>query len=346
MPGAIALVVEPYLFVLADRHPRAWFVRIGTAAMAIGAVCAALASSAWLLGVSLGLLYVAIGVSSGLGQAALIDRAPDQRARTLARYTLLSLGGDLAAPALLVLVSWRGAYAICAALLAAWALALICTPLPERAAAPSTDVADDAPTGVLAALRDALADRALLLWLFATALCDLLDEIFVVLAALHLRLDHGASPLAASLAIAAFVLGGALGLALLDRLLAHRDDRQLLLRIAPACAIVYLGWLAAPTPIVAIALALPVGALAAPLYPLVSARAYALRPDATATVMAASHLFAPLGLALPLLLGVAADHIGTRYALALLAIEPLAIAALTWCTCRSTRRPRRATASS
>ena len=327
VPGIIGVVVEPYLFVLADRHPRALFVRLGTAGMALGALGAALSPGPLALGLSLALLYVAIGVASGLAQAALIDRDPEQRARTIARFTLLALAGDLAAPALLaglslVGASWRTGYAIVAAALAAWTLALAVAPFPE---APRSPDADEASAGVIATLRAALADRPLLAWLFAMALCDLLDEIFVVLAAIHERDDLAGGPLAQSAVVAAFVIGGALGLAALERLLALRDERALLRWIAPACAVAYVGWLVAPNALASIALAAPVGATAAPLYPLASARAYARRPGSTATVLAASHLFTPLGLAFPFALGVIADHAGTPVALATLVVQPLAL---------------------
>jgi MFS family permease len=351
VPGIIGLVVEPYLFVLADRHPRALFVRIGTAGMALGALGAALSPGPLALGLSLALLYVAIGVASGLAQAALIDRHsalpfgsaarsgragpfdrdPEQRARTIARFTLLALAGDLAAPALLAALSlvgagWRTGYAIVAAALAAWTLALAVARFPEAEPSPDPD-----EPGVIATLRAALADRPLLAWLFAMALCDLLDEIFVVLAAIHERDDLAGGPLAQSAVVAAFVIGGALGLAALDRLLAFRDEQRLLRWLAPACAVAYAVWLAAPNAIASIALAAPVGATAAPLYPLASARAYARRPDSTATVLAASHLFTPLGLAFPFVLGVIADRAGTPVALAALAIQPLALWLLARC---------------
>jgi len=49
VPALLALVVEPVLFLLADRHPRAWFVRGGAIGMAVSAVLGAAAPTAgWL----------------------------------------------------------------------------------------------------------------------------------------------------------------------------------------------------------------------------------------------------------------------------------------------------------
>jgi hypothetical protein len=53
-------------------------------------------------------------------------------------------------------------------------------------------------------------------------------------------------------------------------------------------------------------------------------------------VLAASHLFTPLGLALPFLIGVVADRAGMPVALALLLVQPLGLALL---AAVSRRRP-------
>ena len=88
-------------------------------------------------------------------------------------------------------------------------------------------------------------------------------------------------------------------------------------------------------------LVLMVNALAAPLYPLASAQAYARCPGRSSVVLVTSHLFAPFGLALPWLLGWVADHAGTFVALALLAAQPVGLVVLGALT-----RARPATAAS
>jgi predicted MFS family arabinose efflux permease len=282
--------------------------RTHLAALAPGAITLALAVSG---------IGIAIGTCSGIAQARLVTDAGDAKGRIMARWTLLSLVGDMLAPALLALVAWRTAYGMLAAVLLAWTALLPRVPAP-----PDTD---EAPTG---SLRDAICDRRLLVWLAATALCDLLDEILIVFASLHVRGELGGGRLAQTALVVAFMAGGALGLIALDELLAHRDERRVLLVAATGCAVAYAAWLAAPSAWVAAALMLPVGALAAPLYPLAAAQAYALRPEGPGTVLAASHLFTPLGLALPFVIGLVADHAGTHAALALLAVQPLALAML------------------
>jgi len=316
VPGVVAFAIEPWLFALADRHPRQWFVRGGVVAMAVSAFAVALAPGAIGLACALSVLWPAIGCASSIAQATLVDHAPDRRARTIARFTLLSLVGDLAAPALLAVLAggWRTGFAIVGAVLVPYGCVLATVRFP-----PPAPGEDEPSVGIVAAIRGALADRTLLAWLFAMALCELLDEILVVFASLYVR-ERG-SELAQTATVAAFVIGGALGLAAVDRVLRRRGELVVLAWTAAACAITYAAWLAVPHP----ALMLVVGATAAPLYPLVSARAYAARPDASGLVLAASHVFTPLSLALPFLLGVVADHAGTWVALALLLAQPLGI---------------------
>src|SRR5690606_6217463 len=155
-------------------------------------------------------------------EATLVDRRADQRGRTLARWTLWGLAGDLLAPALLAALalvgaSWRAAFALVGGVLLVWLVALAVAHDDAAPARPAPDDEESVP--LVAALRAALRDRVLLAWLFGTRLCDLLDEILVVFAAIHLRVDLGAGPMWQSAAAAAFVVGGAAGLFATDRLL-------------------------------------------------------------------------------------------------------------------------------
>jgi fucose permease len=92
----------------------------------------------------------------------------------------------------------------------------------------------------------------------------------------------------------------------------------------------YLAWLAAPNLWLSAAGMLLVGATASPLYPIVTAQAYAALPGRSGTVNAAGHLFTPLAMALPWLLGRLADRAGTMAALLVLVAEPLAIFLIAW----------------
>jgi MFS family permease len=327
-PGVFAMIVEPIVFLLSDRFPRKWFVAGGLAAMAASAFAAALAPNVYLLAAAFGVWYVATGSACAIAQATLVDAAPDRRAQTMARWTLCSAIGDIAAPLLLAVLAalgwnWRFAFVLVGVILAGFALAIALRRFP---AAPAAD-AEAAQPSTWQALKAAVRDPRLLAWLFGTALCDLLDEILVVFASLHVR-ALGASVTEQAIILGSLMAGGVAGLVVLERLLGKTSERRLLVVMGLACAGFYAAWLAAPWLWLSAVLMVPVGATAATLYPLAAARAYACAPGRSSIVLATSHLFTPLGLALPWLLGVVADAAGTWVALALLVLQPLGLVVL------------------
>lgn len=340
VPGAIAMVVEPFIFLLADRYPRALFLRAGVALMAISLVAVAAAPNAIVLSIAITVFWIATGSSVSLAQATLVDRNPGERGRTIARWTLLSTAGDFIAPfviggAALAGHSWRAAHVVVGAAIAVFALLMWRIEIPRDLGTP-TDDDGDAP-GLLATLKDALADRVLVLWLFGVALCDLLDEIFVVFATIHVRDNLGGSVGWQSAMILAMTIGGAIGLVGLERMLAKRSERTILLASALACAASFVAWVFAPVLWLSIILVAFVGMFSAPLYPLAAAQAYARRPDASGSVLAAQSLFAPMGLALPFVIGFVADRAGTYLALLLLIAQPLGLFVLTLGGARTSR---------
>lgn len=332
-PGIVALCIEPIIFLLADRYPRAWFIRGGLTALAIATVCAGLAPGPIALACAISVCWIATGAASSLAQATLIDRAPEHRAKTMARWTLLSLVGDLCTPALLAGLAalglgWRAGYVIVGIALGGWAVVTWIVPIPHTAGGDDDEETTEPKLGLLAALRAALRDRVLVLWLFGVALCDLLDEIFVVFATLHVKGVLGGDTFAQSAVVATSMASGAIGLVLLEKLLAKHDERTLLVAFGGACACAFAAWICAPNVWSSIVLVIPVGATATPLYPLVAAQAFARRPESSGAVLAASHLFTPLGLALPFAIGALADHAGTYVALAALIVQPIGLVLL------------------
>lgn len=327
VPAVVSLILEPALFLLADRRPRRGFVVGGLATMAVAALGCALAPSVEALAVALAVSGVAGACGVELAQATLVDAHPEARERVLARWAFLGGVGDLAAPALLAVLAglglgWRAGFAVMAGALAVWAALVARAPFPTAGAAAEPEADAGPPVGI----RAALTERRLLAWLLAVTLCDLLDELLVILASVHLRDQLGASAAARSLALGGFVVGGLVGLALVERWLGQVPPRRLVAGSALACAAALAAWLAAPTLwLAALGLAL-VGATAAPLYPLTMAQAYAALPGRSGAVHAVARVFAPLALATPWLLAWLADRAGTSAALAAAALGPVAIA--------------------
>jgi MFS family permease len=340
LPGAVGLVVEPYLFVLADRYPRKWFVCGGLFAMAAAAFAAAAAPNIYVLAVAVTVAFVGSGAGVALSQATLVDARPHQRERVLTQWTLLGEIGDLLSPLLMAALAatslgWRVGYCVVGGMVLCWAVLLVRQPFPDdRVGTENGEVDpasvdaedDDAEPGVLAALAEALRNRRLLFWLGATALCDLLDEIVIVFAALHLRDALDAGPIARSIVIGAGIGGAIAGVLVLDRLLTRWTALRLLLVSSVACAAVYAAWVAAPTLWLSAPLFFLVGATAAPMYPLASAQAYRAMPGRSGTVNAAGHVFSPITVAVPLGLGALADVTSPQVALALLLVQPVGLA--------------------
>jgi FSR family fosmidomycin resistance protein-like MFS transporter len=340
VPGLFSLLVEPALFVLADRYPRKWFVCGGLLAMAAAAFAAAAATSVPVLAGAVAVSWAASGCGVSLSQATLVDARPDARERVIARWALMGTAGDLAAPAMMaglaaLALGWRTGYVITGALALVFGLLLLRQRFPAPPGRHGDQDESDGEGGgepgssssLGAALVAAVRNRRLLFWLGASALCDLLDEILVVFAALYLRDHLHAGPIERSLVLGACMVGGALGLVVTDRLLARVRPLRLLAASSAICAAVYLAWLAAPTVWLSALLMAAVGATAAPMYPIASAQAYAALPGRSGTVNAAGHVFTPLSLALPWLLGWIADHAGLTTAIGLLIVQPVGLMA-------------------
>lgn len=340
VPGVVGLVLEPFVFLMSDRIGRAWLVRAGLAVMALMSFVAAIAPGPVTLACALAVSYVASGAATSLSEVTLIDCWPEHRARTMARWSLLAVVGDIAAPILLgglaVLAGgrsqevWRTGFAIVGAALGAWAIATSLRSFPAAQVAPG----EDAPP-LWKAVREAMRDRVLIAWMLGMELCNLLDEIFIVFASIHVRDDMGASAAAQSTVVGAFIAGGVLGLLVFERLLLRYTEHQLMMATGVACAVSFVAWLAAPTVWLSALLMVPVGATSAPLYPLATAQAYARCPGRSSVVLVASHLFTPLALGLPWLLGMVADRAGALTALALLVAQPVGLVALATLTSRA-----------
>jgi fucose permease len=100
----------------------------------------------------------------------------------------------------------------------------------------------------------------------------------------------------------------------------------------------YSAWLTTSTLWLSTSLFFLVGVTAAPMYPITSAQAYKALPGRSGTVNAAGHVFTPLSLAIPWVLGVVADHAGVRVALLLLLLQPVGLVAV---ALHALREPRR-----
>ena len=328
--GLLAVVLEPPLFLLADRYPRRWFVCGGLATLAVSCFIAASASSYWVLLGALLLFGPASGCGVGLAQATLVDANPGDRERMLLRWTLSGSLGDLCTPLLLIGLAgiglgWRTAFALSGVLALGFAVSLWRQPFPDLR---EEDAARAAPR-MRELLGDAVRSKRLRPWVAGVILCDLLDELVIAFGALFLRDELGLGLQARALILASFTAGGAIGLILSERLLRRFRPLPLLATSCAASAVLYLLWLGASAPVLSGLLFFAVGLTTAGQYPLASAQAYRALPERSGSVNAVLSLAFALQLPIPLLLGWVADTYGLLPCLTLLVAQPAGLLAIT-----------------
>lgn len=296
----------------------------------MASVACALAPTPLVFTIAVSCSFVANSCGVELAQATLADAHAGDRARAMTRWTFAGAIGDVAAPLLVTVLAvlgfgWRAGFAVMSVVLVAWAVLVARAPFPPRVA---RDDDDEPEPSLWMAMRTAVANRRLLGWSFATSLCDWLDEILVVLAAVHMREHMGADAALRSLVIGGYVIGSLAGLAVLERALVRFAAHHIIVASAASCAVLFALWLAVPWLwLSGVVLAL-VGATAAPLYPLTMAQSYAALPGRSGAVHAAARVLTPLSLGAPWLLAWIADHAGTAAALAVIVVAPVTIAAL------------------
>jgi len=330
VPMFAGILLEPPIYVLADRFPRKGFVVGGIAAMGVMLVCAGFASGPWTLGIAISAWAVASGVGVGLAQATLMDAHPEDREQVMTRWVFMGALGDLATPALvaglaLVTLGWREAFFVVGALMFAYAALLSTRDFPDEGGKGEDNDEEDEPP-LREAIRAAVGNRGLLLWLFGSSLCAMLDEVLIAFGALYLTVALDASITERGALLFVMIIGDLIGLRATEVLLAKGVRPMRLLAVSSAlCVLAFLGWLAAPTLLTSAALGVLVGVFTGPQYPIVKAQAYRALPGRSGMVNAVGVLFTPVEVVLPLAVGLVADHYGLRAALAVLLIQPVGL---------------------
>ena len=190
---------------------------------------------------------------------------------------------------------------------------------------------------VLAALRDWSVVR----WLVLLEVADLLVDVLTGFLALYLvdvaHLKPGIAALAIAIRLGAALAGDAALVFVLERV----ADVTVLRASAAAAALAYPGFLLAPGPAAKLAILAVLSAATAPWYPLLQARLYGSLPGRSpvaVTLSSAAGLAGGLG---PLAVGLIAEGLGLSWALAALAVVPVAILAGSAVLVRSEGRPGR-----
>jgi DHA1 family inner membrane transport protein len=325
VPMLLSAVVEAPLAVLSDRVRRTRVLRLGLAALSVSLALCAVADRPWILSLGLALAGASSGAACASAQGELVCASGGRSERAMSRWATLAAAGDVLAPLFVSAVlcvggTYRVALLAVAGLLAAHAA----VPGRRRTSSPAAPATIDAPPPG-ERLRVALARPRLWALLLGAAVCTLLDEIVVALAALRMARDLGATGILTAAGLTAFSVGSLAGAATTDAMVARASARAVLVVSACASAASLALVIAARSPGPALAALFVLGASAAPHYPLLMAAAYDVVPGRPGLVNAAVKAFTGLEVVLPLAAGCVAERHGLAVALALLSVQPVVV---------------------
>jgi FSR family fosmidomycin resistance protein-like MFS transporter len=335
VPGFVGSALDPLVGAAGDTRFRRTLITVGGAVFAGAVALAAGASSYWALLVALVVGNPASGAFVSLAQATLMDLAPGERERNMARWTLAGSFGYVGGPLLLSVALWFGLgwrAALLGLAVAAVPLVLAAGRTPRIVAAEPKDLG----AGIRSAFA-ALRRREVLHWLVTLEAADLLLDVFHGFLALYLVDVAGLDASAAAVGVAAWTGAGLLGDWLLLRVLRRVDGLRYLRRSALAALVLYPAFLLAPSPGLKLALAAVLGLLNSGWYAIPKARLYAAMPGESGAAVAVSGIGGLAGAAVPLVLGVVAESAGLGATMWLLLVAPLILVAAA--------RPRSATSS-
>jgi MFS transporter, FSR family, fosmidomycin resistance protein len=266
----------------------------------------------------------ASGAFVSLAQATLMDLAPAQRERNMARWTFAGSFGYVGGPLLLTAALWIGfgwRVPIAALAVAAVPLAFAAGRIPN---APSATDTSRAWHQTLAALRrlDVLRRLAVL------EAADLLLDVFHGYLALYFvdvaHVDAGA----AALGVAVWTGASLVGDWLLLWMLRHVSGSRYLRASALAALVVYPAFLLVPGYGAKLALAAALGLLNSGWYAIPKAGLYESLPESSGAAVAVGGVAGLAGACVPLTLGFLAGAAGLAPTMWILLLAPVALLAL------------------
>jgi FSR family fosmidomycin resistance protein-like MFS transporter len=326
VPGFIGGALDPLIGALGDTPRRRAVVVAGGLAFALSAALTAGAVGFWTLLAALAIGNPASGAFVSLAQATLMDAAPKERERNMARWTLAGSFGYVGGPALLAGALWAGLGwrpAIAALALATLPLVVAVRRLPRLAT-----VGDGSTAESLGHALSALRRPEVLRWLALLESADLLVDVFYGFLALYLVDVARARPAEAALGVGVWTLGGLVGDWLVLVVLRHVGGLRYLHVTAALALVVYPAFLVVPGLGAKLALAAVLGLLNSGWYAIPKARLYAALPGRSGAAVAVGGVGGFVGGAVPLVLGLVAGAAGLAATMWLLLLAPLALLVL------------------
>lgn len=276
--------------------------------------------------------FPASGAFVGLTQSALMDADPERQQPHLAAWNLAGSAGAVTGPLLLAAVlfaggSWRDSYLVLAAVAG---LALVGAGLagPARRAPAAAD--DGEPDGgrttreALGALRAGEVRR----WVALLQICDLLLDVLTGFVGVYLIDVVHATPAQAAVGVAVRLGAGLAGDAAFV-LIARRVSGPAVLRVSAVAAVgLYPAFLLAPGLAAKLVVLAVLSATTACWYPVSQAGLYGSLPGRSGIAVFLGSAAGLAGAVGPLVVGFVAQEAGLTWALAILAVAPVAMLVL------------------
>ena len=296
----VALVVEPVAASSIDHAPRRRLIAGGAALVTASVLLMASAPSFVVLLVAFALYGVGSGPLAHTADVVILESFPHDPQRAYSRSTFLDTCGALLGPAvvsatLFLGLSWRWALAGVAAVgvAHAWAASTATFPPPPRGREEGESLLRALVRGMRAAVANAEIRRALLVLLAF----DVFEAGFV-LKYVWLHDEVGLSEPAVALWAVVEQVVDLVALVVLDRWLASRSGRAVLLGAAVSLVVLPAAWVIAPGVAGKVVLAIPLAFASALVWPLAKSQSLTVDPALAGATQAVTTLFGVLPLVL------------------------------------------------
>jgi len=328
LPGLIANIIEPFMFILGDVWKRRLILLAGGVLFAISLALTSVSFSFIVLLISYILFYPASGMFVSLSQANLMDSDPDRHEQNMARWTFAGSLGVVVGPLLLsamltVGLGWRPAFGFLAALTIV-VLFLAWRKIPASlSAAPFPQLSH-----ILDGFRNAfsaLQNGGVLRWLVLLEFADLMMDVLYGFLPLYFVDVVGFTNVQAAASVAVWTGVGLLGDFLLIPLLERVKGLDYLhwsvlieLVLFPAFLLVSISWLK-------LVIVGTMGFFNAGWYAILKANMFTAMPGQSGIAQALDNVSGMFGKLLPFGIGLAAQTFGLGPAMWLMLAGPLAL---------------------
>jgi len=324
IPGFVGSALDPLVGVLGDTGRRRFVMVLGGTAFAMSAALVSASVGFWMLVAALVVANPASGAFVSLAQATLMDLAPAQRERNMARWTLAGSFGYVGGPLLLAAAVYVGAgWRAAVAALAVVGVPLVIATRRLPVAPPATDT-----SGAWHHAFAALRRREVLRWLVLLEAADLLLDIFYGYLALYLVDVARTSAGVAAFGLAVWTGAGLLGDWLLLFVLRRVQGKRYLRVSALTTLAVYPAFLLVPGLELKLVLVAVLGLLNAGWYAIPKAGLYEALPGRSGAAVAVGGVAGLAGSVVPLVLGFVAGAVGLAPTMWILLLAPVVLVAL------------------